>query len=249
VPPVRLALAAVAFTLGLGLASGPALAQEGDEERRLDSDASQRDDEAPRPKKKKKVVTAEEEMTEEKAPEKLASLDEPHIGLSAELAFTLALLDKTYGPGPVPAPSIGLRVDWAVGRLWTDPSDEFWKYALLAELAYDYSTLSGGTQQVNTTTTFHYLNLRALMGYPVKDYLLFYGALGAGFTVEHVAYDVLGTDTPLNGVKPDFDYGVGARARFAINPSLAISARAELMRIRRAYLDDTFITLSGGVDF
>jgi hypothetical protein len=200
-------------------------------------------------KKKHKTETAEEELAEEKPTEKLSKLDDPRLGLSAEAAVSLGLLDKSYGPGEISTGVVGLRVDWNVGRLWTTPDDEFWKYALLAELAYDYTGQSDGTQEIHTSTAYHYINVRGLFGYPVKDFLLVYGAVGGGLTVESVHYTVDGKVTPLTGLKPNLDYGLGTRLLFSFTPQFALSLRLELMRFRRGYMDDTFLSFTLGGSF
>jgi hypothetical protein len=240
--------------LVLALCAAPVAARADDEEgsnseddKRLEENSQRRDPQSKH--KRTKDSTAEEELAEEKKPESLSRLDDPHIGLSAEAAFSMALLNKSNGPGYNASGGFGLRVDWSVGRLWSDPADEFWKFALLAELAYDYVGGSEGTQAISTSTGYHFINLRGLFGWPVKDFFLIYGALGGGLTVESIGYNVQGTQTSLTGTKPDFDYGAGGRFRFALNPSVAISGRLELMRFRRGYLDDTFFSLTVGADF
>ena len=245
----RVLRAAVLVALALGPVHARAQEEDnGEDEKRLSTDAPDASDKSPR-KHNKKAATAEEELSEEKKPESLSSLDDPHVGLSAEAAVSLAFLSNSNGAGLAPSAGIGLRVDWSVGRLWTDPADEFWKYALLAEVAYDYVGQSDGTQSISTSVGYHFVNLRGLFGYPVKDFFLVYGALGGGFTVESLSYDVQGTKTGLTGTKPDLDYGLGGRFRWAVNPSVSVSARLELMRFRRGYLDDTFATLTAGADF
>ncbi len=243
--PAAIAIAALAL---MPLAARAQEEEGGEDEKRLSSDAPEPGEKVPK-KHKKKAATAEEDLVEEKQPESLMRLDDPHYGFSVEAALSLAFLSKTNGPGLAGNAGIGLRVDWSVGRLWTDPTDEFWKYALLAELAYDYVGQSDGTQSISTSGGYHFINVRGLLGYPVKDFFLAYAALGGGLTVQSVSYDVQGTQTGITGTKPDLDYGLGARFRFAVNPSLSISARLELMRFRRGYLDDTFVTLGAGADF
>jgi hypothetical protein len=235
--------------LALLLLSAPALAHAQDEE------GDDTTDTRPAPKKKRHknpdtAPTAEEELidTDAQTP-KLARMDDPRIGLGAELTLSLNLLDKSDGPGARGTGAAGVRVNWAPGVLWTDPEDEFWRYALLTELSYDYSGYSGGTSMVNTRTRLHYLNAHVMFGYPAQKVLLLYGLLGPGVTFEHVTYEVQGATTPLTGAKFNLAYGLGARLNLQVNDRVAIVSRIELMRFRRGYMDDTFLTFSAGMGF
>jgi len=196
-------------------------------------------------------VTAEEELAEEPDPtkEKLARIDEPRIGLGVEATLSLDLLDKSAGPGFKGIPAAGLRVNWAPGVLWTDPEDEFWRYALLAELSYDYTGYSDGTTAVNSSTHIHYLNAHVMFGYPVQKVLLVYAALGPGMAFETESVDIQGSNTPVSGLKFLLAYGGGARLTIQANEHWAIAARMELMAQRRGYMDDVFLTFGVGGAF
>lgn len=220
-----------------------------------DSSSSSDDDEAPRRPKHHRHrdgdTTAEEELSDEPDPsmQKMAREDDPRIGLGVEAALSLDLIDKSYGPGTQNTGAFGLRVNWAPGVLWTDPEDEFWRYALLVEASWDHASYSDGTKMVNTSTALNYFNVRGLFGYPVQKLLLFYGALGPGFTLENVSYNVQGASTPLSGAKFNIAYGLGARLNFQANDRFALVSRLELLRYRRGYMNDTFMTFTVGGAF
>ncbi|MBS2027743.1 MAG: hypothetical protein JST54_07580 [Deltaproteobacteria bacterium] len=221
------------------------------------SDGSDSTDSTPAPRRKHKKhrkdgdATAEEELAEAPDPskQKLARIDEPRIGLGVEAALSLDLLDKSAGPGFQGVAAAGLRVNWAPGVLWTDPEDEFWRYALLAELSYDYTGYSDGTTAVNTSTKLHYLNAHVMFGYPAQKLLLFYGALGPGMVVESVNDNVQGTATPLTGIKFLLAYGAGARLTLQANDRFSIAARMEVMGEHRGYMQDVFLTFGVGGAF
>lgn len=243
----------------------PALARAADDEseQRLDDDQSRSkklrdsdDDEAPAPRKHKPKrrggdTTAEEELSEAPDPSmrKMAREDDPRLGIGVEAALSLALVDRSSGPGAQGMGAVGLRANWAPGVLWTDPEDEFWRYALLVELSWDHASYGDGTKAVNTSTALNYFNAHAMFGYPAQKLLLFYGALGPGMTLESVSYNVQGANTPLTGLKPNLAYGLGARLNFQASDRFAIVSRFELMRYRRGYMDDTFLTFTVGGAF
>ena len=213
------------------------------------------DEDEPRPTKhtpRKQKHTAEEELDEKQDPDamRMDRYDDPKIGMTAEVAGSVYLLAKSGGPGPDATGAIGLRVDWAPGRLWAEPSEEFWKLALWGELAYDFTSVSGGTTAVNTSTRIHLINVRALGGYPIKDFLLLYGAVGAGMGIESVTYNVYKAPTGLIGIKSLFDYGGGLRIFLPLNPNVGFTGRAEAMGVLRGlYMQDVLLTLSAGVTF
>jgi hypothetical protein len=141
-------------------------------------------------------------------------------------------------------------VDWAPGRLWAEPSEEFWKLALWGELAYDFTTVSDGTTAVNASTRLHLINVRALGGYPIKDFMLIYGAVGAGLGIESVTYNVGGAPTGLLGLKSLLDYGGGLRVFLPLNPNVGFTGRVEAMGVLRGlYMQDVLLTFSAGVTF
>ena len=143
----------------------------------------------------------------------------------------------------------GVRVNWAPGFFFLDPEDDFWRNALLVELSYDYVSSSDGTTLVNTKSGLHDLNAHVMFGYPAQKVLLFYGLLGPGMTVQTVTYNV-GTDTtPLTGIKFNLAYGLGARLSLPVSDRFAFVSRMELVRLRRGYLNDTFLTFSVGGAF
>lgn len=248
--------AAALVALALLLAPQPARAQDDDETmapRRSDEGA---ESDAPRPSKRhakrsRGDVTAEEELSEAPDPtlRRMAREDDPRIGLGVELTLSLALLDKTAGPGVQGQVAGGVRINWAPGVLFTEPDDDFWRNALLVELGYDYLSSSDGTKLVNTKSGIHDLNAHVLLGYPAQKVLLFYGLLGPGMTVETVTYAV-GTDTtPLTGIKFNLAYGLGARLNLPVSDRFAFATRMELCRYRRGDFNDTFLTFSLGGAF
>jgi hypothetical protein len=189
---------------------------------------------------------SDEQLEDEPDPSarNMARIDDPRVGLGAELTLSLALLDGTGGKA-----SFGVRANWSPGFLWTEPENAFWREALLLELSYDYTAYSNGTAAVNTSTHLHYLNMHVMFGYPVRDVLLFYGLFGPGMTVEGVNYAVQNAQTPLSGIKANLAAGGGARINLQVNKYFAFVSRFEYVHYFRGYLDDDFLTFSLGGAF
>ncbi|MBU8896615.1 hypothetical protein KRR26_13425 [Corallococcus sp. M34] len=181
--------------------------------------------------------------------EKMSRLDDPNLGVAAELMGGLLLLDSARGNGSDKRLAAGLRVTWEFGRLI---DNETLHEALFADLRWLYGSLSDGTTLIRGDTRIHYLTV-------APAYLLrlgqssfgFYGQAGAGIAYQNTSITVGDTETKVNGLKPVLQYGVGLRGRPSLNRegNLHLTLRLEAMGLRRGYLNDFYLGASAGVGF
>ncbi len=203
--------------------------------------------------------------TEEEAREReqsLAAIDDPSIGLSGELLFGVLLLDSSRGAGFEPKGLFGVRFTWEISR--TLSSDELFRELFFVDVAWRYSATSDGTQEINATSSYHYVSVAPAFAFPLgsNSPVSAFAQLGIGFVSNPSVLEINKAVTPLVGNKLLFQYGGGLRFRplvltwarggethtEAVN-GMRVSFRIEVTRFRRGYIDDTFLGGSLGVTF
>ncbi len=197
--------------------------------------------------------------------ESLAAIDDPSIGLSAELLFGVLLMDSSKGAGFEPKPMAGLRFTWEWSR--TVFSDELWRELFFADVSWSHAATSDGTVLVNATSNLHYFSIAPAFSFPFgsNSPVSVYAQVGLGVLVNPSVVVINSTSTTLSGVKFLFQYGGGLRFRPLVltwgrksklnanfegaADGMRLSFRIEVTRFRRGYIDDTFIGGSAGLTF
>jgi hypothetical protein len=192
--------------------------------------------------------------------ESMYGSDDPNKGLAGELIFGAMLLDSSRGRFADPAVGLGLRFTWEFGRIL---DSEPLKEALWADVRWTMAGRTEGTTGVKAAdgtdglgsiigrTRIHYFTVAPAYEFtfgPTKSYGLF-GQVGAGMAFQSSAIVVNNAETGVKGLKPLFQYGVGFRGRPRLSDRMALTFRAELMRFRRGYMNDTFIGVGAGTAF
>ncbi len=110
---------------------------------------------------------------------------------------------------------------------------------------------SDGTQLISSHERIHYFSVAPAYEYVFGEAKTFgvFGQLGGGFAYQSTSLTIGDQVTPLTGMKPVLQYGVGFRGRPRLSEKMCLSFRVELMRFRRGYLDDTFLGGSVGMAF
>ncbi|MET0402377.1 MAG: hypothetical protein ABW123_08230 [Cystobacter sp.] len=181
----------------------------------------------------------------------LAGEDDPNTGIAFEALGGVMLLSSARGQllGD-PAAAVGGRFTWEYGRLLNiEPLRE----ALWFDVRYTYVGLREGTTLVVGDVYRHYMSIAPAYELTFgegSDYGV-YGQLGGGVVYELSRLEVGGKLSPVEGVKPLIQYGVGLRGRTKLTEAsnLRLAWRLELMRFRRGYQNDTYAGLSAGVAF
>lgn len=199
--------------------------------------------------------TAEEDLRDddellEEHP-RLAALDEPGHGFSVELVGGALMLDSALGE-ILPKPNFagGFHATWQLGRLFR-PENELLYRGLHLDVSYLYTTGTEGTREVSVDSSHHHITAAALFGYALGSQplsVLFYGKLGPALYVMPFQYSVQGVETDFTGFRGGIAYGAGVRGTWYFG-DVGIAARVELLRYRRAYLDDSMLGGSLGVAF
>jgi hypothetical protein len=239
----RLLLAAI---LALSM---PALAQ-ADDDAPIPYDDEPAENPAAPKKLKRRAETLREEEDEALAREEtLTHLDDPNIGVGAEFAPGLMLLESSKGAGVEARFMYGVRVTWEFGRLIPD---EFLREMFFADVSWQHTSARDGTRQVATDTTFHYVTIAPAVALPLgKSFMSAYAQVGVGLNYTTVSQSIGMDRVELSGSKFLFQYGVGLRGRPAVlaDGSVRISFRVELTRFLRGYMSDTLIGAGVGVVF
>lgn len=178
-------------------------------------------------------------------------LDDPNLGLGAELLAGTLLLDSARGQWAEPRFAWGVRANWEFGRLFTD---ETLHEALFVDLAWAYGAIRDGTERIFVDTHYHYFSVAPAYELHVgrtRTYA-FYGQVGGGFAYQLTGVHHDGSETTIAGLKPVLQYGVGFRGRPKLggeDDNLHLVFRVELTRFRRGYMDDTLLAASVGASF
>jgi hypothetical protein len=180
--------------------------------------------------------------------ERLSGLDDPNIGLAFELISGALLLDSSRGALTDPRLGLGARATWEFGRLF---DDERLRESLWADVRWTYTSLSAGTEFISTSTKLHYFTLAP--AYELKlgqSSFGFYAQAGGGVAYQLSSLTVDNEETPVNGIKPLIQYGVGFRGRPQLGSSrMHLSFRLEAVGFRRGYMNDFFLGGSLGTAF
>jgi hypothetical protein len=191
------------------------------------------------------------EEVEEKDFQRLARMDDPNTGIAFEVLGGVMLLSSPRGQllgDPVPA--FGGRFTWEYGRLL---NSEPLREALWLDARYSFVGQREGTALVVGDVQRHYATLAPAYELTFgegSDYGV-YAQAGGGIVYELSRLEVGGKLTPVEGIKPLIQYGVGLRGRTKLSAesNLRLTWRLELMRFRRGYQDDTYAGLSAGIGF
>lgn len=196
---------------------------------------------------------AEAQIEEDDRDVRLHRMDDPYAGIAVEFRLGSLLLDRSRGPGSDGNTSWGLRLSWEFGRMF---ESESLKDALFMDFTWGYASTGDGTTQIRAEASYHYLTV-------APAYLLRFGRhfplgvfvqAGAGITYVSsslLSLPALTEDNPntTRGFWGTLQYGGGLRADPNIGGSVRLVIRGELIRFRRAYMDDTFWGGSVGLAF
>lgn len=199
----------------------------------------------PKKTKKRRQTQIREEDEEEKAGEEtMAGLDDPNVGVGADIVMGAALLDGARG-GVDARYFFGLRFTWEYGRLIPD---EYLREMFFADVTWLYTATKDGTPQVNVDTHLHNFTVAPAFALPFgKSFMSVYAQLGVGFDYSYSVTQVDQNTVTLGGTKFLFQYGLGLRGRPAVvgDGSVRIQFRIEVTRFIRGYMHDTY--LGGGL--
>ena len=267
------------LAVGALLLASPALAQDDDSpydypDDERDSRPRQRDTEdspyaypddekeAPRPSRRRTARPArdteddfrraeQQDEEEERDFKRLAGLDDPNTGVAFEFIGGALFVSSARGQllGD-PRPAFGGRFTWEYGRLL---NSEPLREALWFDVRYTYSWQRDGTSLIVGDTRLHYATIAPAYEFTFgegSDYGFFLQA-GGGIAYEHTTLESGGKLTPVDGLKPLIQYGVGlrGRTRLSVASNLRLAWRVEAQRFRRGYQDDTFFGASAGIAF
>ncbi len=181
----------------------------------------------------------------------LAGMDDPNTGVAFEVLGGALFQSSARGAflGDL-RPAIGGRFTWEYGRLL---NVESLREALWFDVRYMFSGAREGTQLIVGQTQVHYATIAPAYELTFgegSDYGV-YGQLGGGIAYTQTLLEIGGQKTPVDGIKPLIQYGVGLRGRTKLSSenNLRLSWRVELMRFRRGYLDDNYVGASVGTAF
>ncbi|WP_199243252.1 hypothetical protein [Vitiosangium sp. GDMCC 1.1324] len=199
----------------------------------------------------KEFRRAAEEDDEEKGYERLSNMDDPNKGFAFEFLGGALFVSSPRGQFLGDAqPAIGGRFTWEMGRIFNTEAlrESFW-----FDVRYMYAGQREGTTLIVGDTRLHYATIAPAYELTFgegSDYGV-YAQLGGGIAYEHTALEVGGKLTPVDGIKPLVQYGVGLRGRTKLSSesNVRLSWRVELTRFRRGYMDDTFLGASIGTAF
>jgi len=181
----------------------------------------------------------------------LAHLDDPNIGLAAEVLVGAMMIESSRGLWVEGRLGFGGRFTWEYGRTFV--SDDFWRQALFLDVTYAYAQLHDGTAQIFTDSNYHYFAAAPALQFPfgVGSPYGFYLQAGGGLAYQNSVLHTGTVETPVTGWKSLIQYGVGLRGapRLWEDSAVRISFRLELTRLHRGYMDDTFLGGSLGMAF
>ncbi|HYO57511.1 hypothetical protein [Archangium sp.] len=183
--------------------------------------------------------------------ERLSRMDDPNTGVAFEALGGAMVVSSPRGQllGDF-LPAVGGRFTWEYGRLL---GVEALRESLWFDVRYTYAGVREGTKLIVGDTRLHYATIAPayeLMFGESSEYGV-YAQVGGGIAYEHTTLEIGGKVTPVDGVKPLIQYGVGLRGRTKVSSesNVRLAWRVELMRFRRGYLDDTFVGASLGTAF
>jgi hypothetical protein len=191
----------------------------------------------------------ESDWEQEERAQRLSGIDDPHLGVGAEVTSGALLLSSSQGELVAPAFALGARVNWEVGRLLPSPP---WNESLFVDLAWTFGRQSEGTERIFGRSHYHYFTVAPAYQFSVdqKRQYGFYLQAGGGLAYQFAGITSDGQETTIAGLKPLFQYGVGFRGGPELSPGgVRLSFRAEVTRFRRGYLNDTLLAASVGAAF
>lgn len=180
----------------------------------------------------------------------LARYDDPAKGLGFTLLGGALLIDSARGAGSETHLGVGLRATWDFGRML---ADDTLHEGLFADLSWVYSSAKDGTATVFDSTRYHYFTVAPAFELPFAHGSAFgaYAQLGFGAALESSTFTVNGGETPVGGIKPLIQYGIGLRGRPLLSEEglTRLEFRVELTRFRRGYMNDTYLGASLGIAY
>jgi len=240
--------------LGALVLSTPALAQDEDDAPLAYPDDDEEVEDAPRklPPRSSDPTADHDRMADERAQEddfeRMAGDDDPNKGFAGELIMGAMLLESSQGRFADPTFGLGLRFTWEYGRIL---NNEPLRETLWLDVRWMMAGSSAGTTLINGSSRNHYFSLAPAYEFVFgaeKTYGVF-GQVGGGFAYQSTSLAIGEELTPVKGIKPLLQYGVGFRGRPRLSERMSLSFRLELMRFRRGYMDDTFVGGSIGTAF
>lgn len=221
--------------------------------------------ELPRKSDPSPTVREETEVEERDRAESLAHIDDPSIGISAELVLAATLVDSSRGALFDGRATGGFRVTWEWAR--TVFSDELFRELSFVDVTWWHAGTSEGTALVYSKSYYNYFSFAPAFSFPFgpKSPVSVYGQLGIGLVFNPTVLVLNQEPFTNSAVKLLIQYGAGLRFRPIIltwgrragpnaefaeaENGLRLSFRLELTRFRRGYIDDTLIGGSVGVTF
>lgn len=180
----------------------------------------------------------------------LSISDDPTTGLSAELRGGVLVLNSSRGQAGEPVFGYGARATWDFGRLFA----EGWIHeGFFLDASWTSARFKDGTRAISTETFYQYLTLAPAFELPFGEGSPFgaYVQAGYGLCLQSATLRSDGAVSTTSGSRGAFQYGVGLRGRPLVNEegTLRLTFRIEVMRFRRAYLDDTYAGATFGLGF
>ena len=212
-----------------------------------DGDEASSDSVTPKKAKKKRRAEEirEEDQEEAEGEESMASVDDPNVGVGADILMGVALLDAAKF-GVDPRYFFGARFTWEFGRLIPD---EYLREMFFMDVTWTYAATKEGTNQVNVDTHLHNFTVAPAFELPFGHGSVVgaYAQLGLGFDYSYSVTKIDTQTVTLGGTKFLFQYGLGIRGRPAVvaDGSVRISFRIEVTRFIRGYMHDMYF--GGGV--
>ncbi|HLL53211.1 MAG TPA: hypothetical protein VK447_06690, partial [Myxococcaceae bacterium] len=155
----------------------------------------------------------ETEVEQKDREQSLAHLDDPNAGFATELLVGAMLIESSRGIWVEGRLGFGGRLTWELGR--TFAADEFWREAVFLDLTYAYAQMRDGTALIFADSNYHYVTVAPALNLPFGrgSPYGFFAQVGAGATYQYsVLHSGTGTqETPVVGVKPLIQYGIGLR--------------------------------------
>lgn len=240
--------------LGALTLSAPALAQDEDEDAPLAYPDDEEETEArPRKLPRRSDPTADydrmqDERDAEDEFERMAGDDDPNKGFAGEVILGAMLLESSRGSFADPTAGLGLRFTWEYGRIL---NNERLRETLWADVRWMMAGQTTGTELIKGSSRNHYFSIAPAYEYVFGEEKAFgvFGQLGGGLSFQSTSITIGDKVTPVKGLKPLLQYGMGFRGRPRLSDKMCLAFRLELMRFRRGYMDDTFVGGSIGTAF
>ena len=247
--PAVLTVVSTSLCLWMG-APGPAWAQD-DPIPYSDQAAQRQEDPANKPGASDLTPTPRNDDLDNRERAKLLGrTDDSAVGLSVELLGGLMLLESSRGNGFAPQFGWGAQLTWDYGRLI---SDTVLHDAFFVDLSYRNARYQAGTDLVYVTSQYHYFTVAPAYEIPFGEGSAYgaYAQVGAGVALESSSLHSGTAITPVGGLRPVFQYGLGLRGRPLVSDDgrLRLVFRLELTRFRRAYMDDTYLGATFGIAY